>query len=123
MNHAYNCHSNPALNINCVHLALYRQEQICMRRHQVQSPRQTLARWVALAADWRKPIYEQIRTGVLAGGYVQIDSTPERRKVTIQTDRVLDPAVLTRHRCWSSHPIWEKSSPRNGGVHRRPGPS
>ncbi len=39
-------------------------------------PRQTLARWVALAADWLKPIYEQIRTGVLAGGYVQMDETP-----------------------------------------------
>ena len=39
-------------------------------------PRQTLARWVALAADWLKPIYEQIRTGVMAGGYVQVDETP-----------------------------------------------
>ena len=29
-----------------------------------------------LAADWLKPIYEQIRTGVLAGGYVQVDETP-----------------------------------------------
>jgi Transposase IS66 family. len=29
-----------------------------------------------LAADWLTPIYEQIRTGVLAGGYVQIDETP-----------------------------------------------
>ena len=39
-------------------------------------PRQTLARWVALAADWLKPIYEHIRTGVMAGGYVQVDETP-----------------------------------------------
>jgi hypothetical protein len=31
---------------------------------------------VELAADWLKPIYEQIRTGVLAGGYVQVDETP-----------------------------------------------
>jgi hypothetical protein len=31
---------------------------------------------VELAADWLKPIYEHIRTGVLAGGYVQIDETP-----------------------------------------------
>ncbi len=60
----------------CDHLPLYRQEQIFLRRHQVHLPRQTLARWVALSADWLKPIYEQIRTGVMAGGYVQVDETP-----------------------------------------------
>jgi transposase len=60
----------------CDHLPLYRQEQIYAQRHQVQLARQTLARWVALAADWLQPIYEQIRTGVMAGGYVQLDETP-----------------------------------------------
>lgn len=60
----------------CDHLPLYRQEQIYSQRHQVQLPRQTLARWVVLAADWLKPIYEQIRTGVMAGGYFQVDETP-----------------------------------------------
>jgi hypothetical protein len=35
-----------------------------------------LARWVELAAEWLKPIYEHIRTGVMAGGYVQVDETP-----------------------------------------------
>lgn len=60
----------------CDHLPLYRQEQIYAQRHQVQLPRQTLARWVELAADWLKPIYEHIRTGVMAGGYVQMDETP-----------------------------------------------
>lgn len=60
----------------CDHLPLYRQEQIYAQRHQVQLSRQTLARWVELAADWLKPIYEQIRTGVMAGGYVQVDETP-----------------------------------------------
>ena len=60
----------------CDHLPLYRQEQIYAQRHQVQLPRQTLARWVELAADWLKPIYEHIRTGVMAGGYVQVDETP-----------------------------------------------
>ena len=60
----------------CDHLPLYRQEQIYAQRHQVHLPRQTLARWVELAADWLKPIYEQIRTGVMAGGYVQVDETP-----------------------------------------------
>jgi transposase len=60
----------------CDHLPLYRQEQIFAQRHQVHLPRQTLARWVELAADWLKPIYEHIRTGVMAGGYVQVDETP-----------------------------------------------
>lgn len=62
----------------CDHLPLYRQEQIFARRHDVQLPRQTLARWVELCAGWLKPIYETIRTGVLGGGYVQIDETPIR---------------------------------------------
>ena len=60
----------------CDHLPLYRQEQIFQRRHRVHLPRQSLARWVGLAAEWLKPIYEQIRTGVLGGGYVQVDETP-----------------------------------------------
>ena len=60
----------------CDHLPLYRQEQIYARRHHVPLARQTLARWVALVADWLKPIYEHIRTGVLGGGYVQVDETP-----------------------------------------------
>lgn len=60
----------------CDHLPLYRLEQIFQQRHGLNLPRQTLARWVELAAEWLKPIYETIRTGVLAGGYVQIDETP-----------------------------------------------
>jgi len=60
----------------CDHLPLYRQEQIYAQRHGLNLPRQTMARWVELAADWLRPIYDQIRTGVLAGGYVQIDETP-----------------------------------------------
>lgn len=60
----------------CDHLPLYRLEQIFQRRYGVHLPRQTLARWVELAADWLKPIYEHIQTGVMAGGYVQLDETP-----------------------------------------------
>jgi transposase len=60
----------------CDHLPLYRQEQIYQQRHGVNLPRQSLARWVELAADWLKPIYEHIRTGVMGGGYVQVDETP-----------------------------------------------
>src|SRR6185312_7046415 len=41
----------------CDHLPLYRQEQIFAQRYKINL-RQTLARWVELAADWLKPIYE-----------------------------------------------------------------
>ena len=60
----------------CDHLPLYRQEQIYAQRHGVHLPRQSLARWVELTAEWLQPIYEQIRTGVMGGGYVQVDETP-----------------------------------------------
>lgn len=60
----------------CDHLPLYRLEQIFLRRHGVHLSRQTLARWVALAADWLRPIYQEVRTGVMAGGYIQLDETP-----------------------------------------------
>ena len=60
----------------CDHLPLYRQEKIYARRHGVNLPRQTLARWVELAADWLQPIYREIKSGVLSGGYVQVDETP-----------------------------------------------
>lgn len=59
----------------CDHLPLYRQEQIYRSRHQIELPRQSLARWLALAAHWLKPIYERIHTGVMAGGYVETDET------------------------------------------------
>ncbi len=60
----------------CDHVPLYRQEQIYWTRHRVWLPRQNLSRWMGLAADWLQPIYEAIRTGVRAGGYVQVDETP-----------------------------------------------
>ncbi len=60
------------------HLPLYRQEQIYWRQHRVWLPRQNLVFWVELAADWLRPIYDAIRTGVMAGGYVQVDETPQR---------------------------------------------
>jgi transposase len=62
----------------CDHLPLYRQESIYWTRHQVWLPRQTLAEWIGLAADWLKPIYELIRCEVFEEGYVQIDETPIR---------------------------------------------
>jgi len=60
------------------HLPLYRQEAIYWSRHEVWLPRQTMAEWVGLAAEWLKPIYRQIREEALEGGYVQIDETPIR---------------------------------------------
>lgn len=62
----------------CDHLPLYRQESIYWTRHQVWLPRQTMAEWVGLAAEWLKPIYQEIKQGVLHEGYVQIDETPIR---------------------------------------------
>jgi transposase len=62
----------------CDHLPLYRQESLFSIRHNVQLPRQTMARWMGLAADWLRPIYDHIRADVLAAGYVQVDETPIR---------------------------------------------
>lgn len=76
------CIATPALLAHvvvskyCDHLPLYRQEQILARRHGINLPRQTLARWVELAAQWLTPVYQQIKTGVMVGGYVQVDETP-----------------------------------------------
>jgi len=63
----------------CDHLPLYRQEQIYKSRHGVELPRQTLARWIELAADWLSPIYRHINqelVGERTGGYLQVDETP-----------------------------------------------
>jgi transposase len=62
----------------CDHLPLYRQEKIYQLRHGVALPRQTLCRWVALAAFWLRPLYEKIKTTVLDGHHVQVDETPVR---------------------------------------------
>lgn len=60
----------------CDHLPLHRIEHILAQRYKINLPRQTLARWMELCADWLMPIYQHIRTGVMAGGYVQVDETP-----------------------------------------------
>ena len=62
----------------CDHVPLYRQESIYWSRHEVWLPRQTMAEWMGLGAEWLKPIYQQIRAEALSGGYVQIDETPIR---------------------------------------------
>jgi transposase len=60
----------------CDHLPLYRLEQIFRTRHGVSIPRQTMCRWMALAAFWLRPVYEEIKTTVLDGHCVQVDETP-----------------------------------------------
>jgi transposase len=62
----------------CDHLPLYRQESIYWSRHRVWLPRQTMAQWMGLAAEWLAPIYREIKKGVFSGGYVQVDETPIR---------------------------------------------
>jgi transposase len=46
------------------HLPLYRQEQIFKQRHGVELPRQTLAGWIDLVADWLKPVFGHLREDV-----------------------------------------------------------
>jgi transposase len=58
------------------HLQLYRQQCIYAFRHGVELSRQTMAQWMGLCADWLRPICECSRTGVMGGGYVQVDETP-----------------------------------------------
>jgi transposase len=60
----------------CDHLPFYRQAFIYESRHDVKILRQNMTRWAGMAADWLRPIYEMVRTGVLGGGYVQVDETP-----------------------------------------------
>jgi len=60
------------------HLPLYRQEKIYRERYGVKLSRQTLGEWVEKVAFWLQPVYEQIRKGLLATGYLQADETPIR---------------------------------------------
>jgi len=59
----------------CDHLPLYRQQQIAKWRHGIELTRQDMSRWVGLAADWLKPIYQIILGGMWGDGYAQIDET------------------------------------------------
>ena len=60
------------------HQPLYRQEKIYDQRHGVKLSRQTMGGWVAEVADWLTPIYREMKTGLLAGTYLQADETPIR---------------------------------------------
>jgi transposase len=59
----------------CDHLPLYRQEQIFKLRHDIEIPRQTMARWISMVAEWFKPIYGRIKERVLESGYIETDET------------------------------------------------
>jgi transposase len=59
----------------CEHLPLYRQQQIARWRHGIDLTRQDMARWVGLAAEWLRPIYQVILGGILEDDYAQIDET------------------------------------------------
>ena len=59
----------------CDHLPLYRQEQIARWRHGIDLKRQDMSRWVGLAAEWLRPIFQVILGGVLEDDYAQIDET------------------------------------------------
>jgi transposase len=58
------------------HLPLYRQEQIFSSRHGVDIPRQTLCRWIGLAAWWLEPVYDEMVQVQNRRSYLQIDETP-----------------------------------------------
>lgn len=60
------------------HIPLYRQEQIYRTRHGVEIPRQTLCRWVELAAWWLEPLYKEMIRLQNTRPYLQIDETPIR---------------------------------------------
>ncbi len=62
----------------CDHLPLYRQESIFRSRHDITLPRQSQARWIELAADWLRPVYDAIGAEIRRDGYVQVDETPIR---------------------------------------------
>ena len=59
----------------CDHLPLYRQQQIAKLRHSIDLSRQDMSRWVGLAAEWLRPLYQIILGGVWSEGYAQVDET------------------------------------------------
>ncbi len=59
------------------HQPLYRLEQQSARWG-ATIPRQTMADWIRIAAEWLEPVYRQMHRGLLAGSYLQADETPVR---------------------------------------------
>ena len=59
------------------HQPLYRQEKASTMWGAPLS-RKTMTDWVEAVAEWLKPIYNYMRTDLLAGPYIQADETPVR---------------------------------------------
>lgn len=59
------------------HQPLYRLEQQSARWG-APIPRQTMADWIRITAEWLEPIYRQMLRRLLGGGYLQADETPVR---------------------------------------------
>ena len=59
------------------HVPLYRLEKQSARWG-AEIPRQTMADWIRIVAEWLDPIYRQMHRRLLAGPYLQADETPVR---------------------------------------------
>lgn len=59
------------------HLPLYRLEQMS-QRWGARLSRQSMADWIAIAAEWLEPVYKTMLRGLLSGDYLQADETPIR---------------------------------------------
>ena len=59
------------------HLPLYRLEQMSARWG-AALPRSSMADWIGITSAWLEPIYREMKSGLLASGYVQADETPIR---------------------------------------------
>jgi transposase len=59
------------------HVPLYRLEKQSARWG-APIPRQSMADWIRITAEWLEPIYRQMHKRLLAGDYLQCDETPVR---------------------------------------------
>lgn len=59
------------------HVPLYRLEKQSARWG-AEIPRQTMADWIRITAEWLEPIYRAMHRRLLAGPYLQADETPVR---------------------------------------------
>ena len=59
------------------HLPLFRQEKMS-ERWGARLSRQSMADWVAVTAQWLRPIYQRMKERLLSSRYLQADETPIR---------------------------------------------
>ncbi len=59
------------------HQPLYRLEKQS-ERWGARIPRQSMADWVRMSAEWLEPIYRRMSDRLLSGDYLQVDETPVR---------------------------------------------